>query len=170
MTERKDPDTATRVQLVFEADTMEGMVAAVRRWLGTAPEAGGVAASAEEARREREMREVLGAIRGADSRRFVRELAEAAATGEGIPLDGDLRARYGKLGGVVGGPTKLMRRIAGRDLVTRDARGYRMDPRDARIVLDTWSPPSAQAPESLGPDAGDEVRRQTVASGRAQWP
>jgi hypothetical protein len=175
VTEREVPDVATRVQLVFESDTMEGMVAAVRRWLGTEPEAGGPAASIDEARREREMREVLGAIRGSDSRRFVREVAEAAVKGEGIPLDADLRARYGKLGGVVGGPTKLMRRIAHRDLVSRDGDVYRMDPRDARIVVETWSTLTEGHP---GPRERSGVRQPggrgstggPRSTGRAEWP
>ena len=135
-----------RVQVVFEAETMEEVVAAVRQWLATAPEAGGTAAPSEAARREREVREVLGAIRGVDSRRFVRELAQAAVKGQGLPFDAALKARYGRstgagFGGIVGGPNKLMRRIAGRDLITRDAwaDGYRMDPADAEIILAIWT-------------------------------
>jgi hypothetical protein len=136
-----------RVQVVFEADTMEDIAVAVRQWLDTSPAAGRAAASTEASRRELELREVLGAIRGTDSRRFVRELAEAAVKGEGLPFDADLKARYGRptgagFGGIVGGPNKIMRRTAHRDLISRDALadGYRMDLRDAQIVIDTWTP------------------------------
>ena len=59
-----------------------------------------------------------------------------------LVLDGDLAARYGKttgtaFAGIVAGPNKVMRRVARRDLITwdADARGYRMDPADAEIVL-----------------------------------
>jgi hypothetical protein len=40
----------------------------------------------------------------------------------------------------VAGPNKVMRRIARRDLIIwdADARGYRMDPADAEIVLHRW--------------------------------
>jgi hypothetical protein len=40
---------------------------------------------------------------------------------------------------MVGGPNKLSRRIAGRDLITWDAAagGYRIDPRDAEVILAT---------------------------------
>ena len=165
-----------RVQLVFEVETMEGVVAAVRRWLDAQPGEPRSAAETEEARRERELREVLGAIRGPDSRRLVRELAEAAGRGEAVPFDADLKARYGKtngtaFAGIVSGPNKLARRIAGRDLIAWDAavRGYRMDPLDARIVRDTWSAPGAAAPESRGGDTGGEVGSQTADGGRALW-
>jgi hypothetical protein len=42
-------------------------------------------------------------------------------------------------GGMVGGANKLMRRIGGRDMITWDAAvgGYRIDPRDADVVLAT---------------------------------
>ena len=42
--------------------------------------------------------------------------------------------------GIVAGPNKVMRRVARRDLITwdADARGYRMDPTDAEIVLQRW--------------------------------
>lgn len=166
-----------RVQVVFEDETMEGVVAAVRRWLDAQPGEPRSAAETEEARRERELREVLGAIRGPDSRRLVRELAEAAVRGEAVPFDADLKARYGKtsgtaFAGTVSGPNKLMRRIAHRDLIVRDAAmgGYRMDPLDARIVLDTWSPPGAAVPESRGGGTGGEGGgSQTADGGRALW-
>ena len=93
--------------------------------------------------REREVREVVAAIKGRDSRRFVRELAEATVHGHGIALDGALLARYGKttgtaFTGIVGGPNKLMRRIAGRDLILLDRtlQGWTLDPLDAELVLD----------------------------------
>ena len=165
-----------RVQVVFEDETMEGVVAAVRRWLDAQPGERVASTETEEARRERELREVLGAIRGPDSRRLVRELAEAAVRGDAVPFNADLKARYGwstgtALAGTVSGPNKLMRRIAHRDLIVRDAAmgGYRMDPLDARIVLDTWSPPGAAAPESRGGGRGGEGGGQAAAGGRAPW-
>ena len=96
----------------------------------------------EEVRREREVVAVLAAIKGRDSRQFVRDLAEAAIRGEGVPFDEALKASYGKstgtaFAGIVGGPNKLMRRIARRDLIVRDATmgGYRIDPADAAVVM-----------------------------------
>ena len=165
-----------QVHFVFEDETMEGVIAAVRRWLDAQPGELRSAAETEEARRERELREVLGAIRGPDSRRLVGELAEAAVRGEAVPFDADLKARYGKtngtaFAGIVSGPNKLARRIAGRDLIAWDAavRGYRMDPLDARIVRDTWSAPGAAAPESRGGDTGRKGRSQIPVRGREPW-
>jgi hypothetical protein len=70
-----------------------------------------------------------------------------------LVLDAELAARYGKstgtaFAGIVAGPNKVMRRVARRDLVTwdSDARGYRMDPADAAIVLQRWPVPSEVAP------------------------
>jgi hypothetical protein len=86
--------------------------------------------------------EVLNAIRGADSRRLLREVADLSTRDEALVLDAELAARYGKrtgtaFAGIVAGPNKVMRRVARRDLITwdADARGYRMDPADAEIVL-----------------------------------
>jgi hypothetical protein len=99
--------------------------------------------------RRRQLGEVLNAIRGADSRRLLREVAELSMQNEALVLDADLAARYGKrtgtaFAGIVAGPNKVMRRIGRRDLITwdADARGYRMDSADAEIVLQRW--PSAQ--------------------------
>jgi hypothetical protein len=136
---------AVRVQVVFEGETMEGVVAEVRRWLGAQSVGREPDQETEEARREREVRGVLGAIKGPDSRQFVRELAEAAVQGQGIPFDDALKGRFGKINGtafagIVGGPNKLMRRIANRDLIARDTvlGGYRLDPLDASVVLAAW--------------------------------
>jgi hypothetical protein len=93
----------------------------------------------------RQLGEALNGIRGRDSRRLLREVAELALQDRALVLDADLAARYGKttgtaFAGIVAGPNKVMRRIARRDLVTWDAdvRGYRMDPADAEIVLQRW--------------------------------
>lgn len=111
-------------------------------------------------RREREVREVLIALRGPAARRLVRELAEAATRGEGVRLDDALKARYGKptgapFGGIVGAANKISRRIAGRDLIARDAAlgGYRLDPLDAEIVLAAW-PPQERRPVSTDRRSG----------------
>lgn len=133
---------AVRVQVVFEAETMDEVVVAVRRWLDGSPDDTEPDQGTAEARREREVFAVLAAIKGPDSRQFVRDLAEAAVRGEGVLFDGELKARYGKstgtaFAGIVGGPNKLMRRIAKRDLIVRDliTGGYRMDPADAAVAL-----------------------------------
>jgi hypothetical protein len=96
----------------------------------------------------RQLGEVLNAIRGADSRRLLREVAELSMHKQALVLDADLAARYGKrtgtaFAGIVAGPNKVMRRIARRDLITWDAdtRGYRMDPTDAEIILERWPAP-----------------------------
>jgi hypothetical protein len=172
-----------RMQLVFEDETMEGIVTAARRWLDARPGLPRSAAETEEARRERELREVLGAIRGPDSRRLVRELAEAAVRGEAVPFNADLKARYGKasgtaFAGTVSGPNKLMRRVAHRDLIVRDAAmgGYRMDPLDAHVVLAAWATPAeGRSGPQEPPTASDTRPRGSTTGGarprgRAAWP
>jgi hypothetical protein len=143
-------------RIEFEADTEEGLLALAWRWvMGPSRQAG---RSAEEQAdqadlRRRQLGEALNAIRGTDSRRFLREVAELSVTGAALPLDAELAARYGKktntaFAGIVAGPNKVMRRVARRDLVTwdGDARGYRMDPADAEIVLERWGQPEDSSP------------------------
>ena len=98
--------------------------------------------------RRKQLGEVLNAIQGADSRRLLREVAELSGRNAALVLDAELTARYGKqtgtaFAGIVAGPNKVMRRVAHRDLITwdADARGYRMDPADAEIVLQRWPAP-----------------------------
>ena len=132
----------------FEADTEELLLALAYRWvMGPARDTGGpVPDQADQADlRRRQLGEVLNAIRGADSRRLLREVAELATRDEALVLDAELAARYGKrtgtaFAGIVAGPNKVMRRVARRDLITwdADARGYRMDPADAEVVLQRW--------------------------------
>jgi hypothetical protein len=129
----------------FEADTEEQLLALAWRWvMGPARDAGSpVPDQADQAElRRRQLGEVLNAIRGADSRRLLREVAELSTRDEALVLDAELAARYGKrtgtaFAGIVAGPNKVMRRVARRDLITwdADARGYRMDPADAGVVL-----------------------------------
>ena len=132
----------------FEADTEEELLALAWRWvMGPARDPGGLVPdqSDQDELRRRQLGEVLNAIRGADSRRLLREVAELATRDEALRLDADLAARYGKstgtaFAGIVAGPNKVMRRVARRDLITwdADARGYRMDPADAEVVLQRW--------------------------------
>lgn len=132
----------------FEAETEEQLVALAWRWvMGPRREPGGSAGDqADQAElRRRQLGEVLNAIRGADSRRLLREVAELATRDAALVLDADLTARYGKrtgtaFAGIVAGPNKVMRRVARRDLITWDpgVRGYRMDPADAEIILQRW--------------------------------
>ena len=132
----------------FEADTEDELVSLAWRWvMGPQRPSGPVAPDpADQADlRRRQLGEVLNAIRGADSRRLLREVAELSMSDAALVLDGALTARYGKrtgtaFAGIVAGPNKVMRRIARRDLITwdGDARGYRMDPADAEIVLQRW--------------------------------
>ena len=140
-------------RIEFEADTEEQLLALARRWV-MGPQAQpnvSVAEQADKAElRRRQLGEALNAIRGADSRRLLREVAELALEGAALILDADLAARYGKrtgtaFAGIVAGPNKVMRRVARRDLVTwdADARGYRMDPADAEIILQRWPAPEA---------------------------
>jgi len=136
-------------QISFQADTQDELIAMVRRWVVgvDAVEVGPAELDERPADwRARALREVLNRLKGVDSRRLVREVAEAAMRGDSVPLDDALRARYGKtngtaFAGMVSGPNKLMRRIAKRDLITWDAaaEGYRIDPADAEIVLANWS-------------------------------
>jgi hypothetical protein len=133
----------------FEAETEDELVALAWRWvMGPERHAGEpVANDADRADlRRRQLGEVLNSIRGADSRRLLREVAELSRQGATLALDADLTARYGKrtgtaFAGIVAGPNKVMRRIARRDLITWDAdvRGYRMDPADAELILERWS-------------------------------
>ncbi len=134
----------------FEADTEEELVSLVWRWV-MGPRREGEHAVASDAADEVELRRsqlavVLRTIRGLDSRRFVREVAQLSLGDGALVLDEALRQRYGKrtgtaFAGIVAGPNKVMRRIARRDLLTWDpaAGGYRMHPADAEIVLETWS-------------------------------
>lgn len=138
----------------FEAATEEELLALAWRWvMGPTRQPGGDADQAGRAEHEdrvelhrRQLGEVLNAIRGADSRRLLREVAELSRRDAVLVLDGELATRYGKrtgtaFAGIVAGPNKVMRRVARRDLITwdPDARGYRMDPGDAEVVLERWS-------------------------------
>jgi hypothetical protein len=138
-------------RIEFEADTEEQLLALAWRWvMGPQRQPGGrVRDQAEAANdadlRRRQLGEVLNAIRGTDSRRLLREVAELSLQDTALVLDADLAARYGKrtgtaFAGIVAGPNKVMRRVARRDLVTwdADARGYRMDPADAEVLLQRW--------------------------------
>ncbi|HET7665570.1 MAG TPA: hypothetical protein VFK56_05785 [Mycobacterium sp.] len=135
-------------RIEFEADTEEQLLALARRWV-MGPQLQSGAALAQDVDqadlRRRQLGEVLNAIRGADSRRLLREVADLATQNRALVLNADLAARYGKrtgtaFAGIVAGPNKVMRRVARRDLITWDAEahGYRMDPADAEIVLLRW--------------------------------
>ena len=135
-------------RIEFEADTEEQLLALAWRWV-MGPEQksrGAVVDVADQAElHRRQVGEALNAIRGADSRRLLREVAELSLRGEALVLDADLAARYGKrtgtaFAGIVAGPNKVMRRVARRDLVSwdADARGYRMDPADAELIVQRW--------------------------------
>ena len=141
-------------RIEFEAETEEALLALAWRWvMGPRRQPGGtVADQADQADqadlRRRQLGEVLNGIRGPDSRRLLREVAELSMQDAALVLDASLAARYGKrtgtaFAGIVAGPNKVMRRVARRDLVTwdADAHGYRMDPADAEIVLQRWPVP-----------------------------
>jgi hypothetical protein len=137
-------------RIEFEAASEEELVDLAWRWVmgprrqaETGAEGDG---QGETDLRRRQLVEVLRAIRGPDSRRLLREVAQLAPGGEALVLDEALRRRYGKtsgtaFAGIVAGPNKVMRRVAGRDLLVWDgaAGGYRMHPADAEIVLQTWA-------------------------------
>ena len=135
-------------RIEFEADTEAELVALARRWV-MGPESGSIGVGSDQADQvelhRRQLGEALNAIRGADSRRLLREVADLSMRGAALPLNEELTARYGKrtgtaFAGIVAGPNKVMRRVARRDLVTwdADARGYRMDPADAELILQRW--------------------------------
>jgi hypothetical protein len=136
-------------RIEFEADTEEALLALTWRWvMGPQHRPGdAVGDQLDQADlRRRQLVEVLNAIRGADSRRLLLEVAELSLRDSALVLDAELTARYGKrtgtaFAGIVAGPNKVMRRIGRRDLITWDAaaRGYRMDPADAEIVLERWT-------------------------------
>ena len=135
-------------RIEFEADTEEELASLAWRWVMGPPRQSGdavISAADQVDLRRRQLGEVLNAIRGADSRRLLREVAELSTRDEALPLNADLAARYGKrtgtaFAGIVAGPNKVMRRVGRRDLITwdADARGYRMDPADAEIILQRW--------------------------------
>lgn len=138
-------------RIEFEANTEDELLALARRWV-MGPQQQPAASTVDQADQaelhRRQLGEALNAIRGADSRRLLREVAELSLEGAALVLDAALAARYGKqtgtaFAGIVAGPNKVMRRIARRDLVTWDAdvRGYRMDRGDAEIVLQRWPAP-----------------------------
>jgi hypothetical protein len=133
----------------FEADTEDELLDLAWRWVmgpQRQPSAAGSGQTADqEDLRRRQLGEVLNAIRGTDSRRLLREVAEHSTRNAALVLDAELAQRYGKrtgtaFAGIVAGPNKVMRRVARRDLITwdPDARGYRMDPADAEVVLERW--------------------------------
>jgi hypothetical protein len=135
-------------RIAFEADTEAELLDLAWRWVmgpqRDADQSDGDSVDQADLRR-RQMGEVLNAIRGPDSRRLLREVAELSLRDMALVLDAELAARYGKrtgtaFAGIVAGPNKVMRRVARRDLVTwdSDAHGYRMDPADAEIVLQRW--------------------------------
>jgi len=138
-------------RIEFEADTEEELASLAWRWvMGPQRQSGDTATTAADQAdlRRRQLGEVLNAIRGADSRRLLREVAELSTRNEALPLNADLAARYGKrtgtaFAGIVAGPNKVMRRVGRRDLITWDAdgRGYRMDPADAEVILQRWPAP-----------------------------
>jgi hypothetical protein len=138
-------------RIEFEADTEEELLALARRWvMGPSQDAqpSGANQSDHAELRRRQLGEALNGIRGTDSRRLLREVAELALQDRALVLDAELTDRYGKttgtaFAGIVAGPNKVMRRVARRDLVTWDAaiRGYRMDPLDAEIILQRWPAP-----------------------------
>jgi hypothetical protein len=138
-------------RIEFEADTEEALLALAWRWvMGPQRRAGGAVTDPVDQAdlRRRQLGEVLNAIRGPDSRRLLREVAELSMQDAALVLDANLTARYGKrtgtaFAGIVAGPNKVMRRVARRDLVTWDGdlRGYRMDPADAEIILERWPAP-----------------------------
>ena len=137
-------------RIEFEADTEEELIALAWRWVmgPRHQEAEPPMDEADQADlRRKQLGEVLNAIQGADSRRLLREVAELSTQDAVLVLDADLTARYGKqtgtaFAGIVAGPNKVMRRVAHRDLISwdADARGYRMDPADAEIILRRWPP------------------------------
>lgn len=125
----------------FEADTQDELIAMVRRWVtGLAVEVPAAPEGTAD-KRDREVREVMRRITGITSRNLVLAIARAARNGDAVTLD-QLRSLAGSasgasLGGALGGPNKLSRRIAGRDLITRDpvTGDCRIDPRDAEVIL-----------------------------------
>jgi hypothetical protein len=135
-------------RIEFEAETEEQLLALAWRWvMGPHREPGASTTDLVDQAdlRRRQLGEALNGIRGIDSRRLLREVAELALQDSALVLDAELAARYGKktgtaFAGIVAGPNKVMRRVARRDLVSWDAdeRGYRMDPADAEIVLQRW--------------------------------
>ncbi len=146
-------------RIEFEADTEEALVALAWRWVmgPQRPSEPSVDRADQADLRRRQLGEALHGIRGTDSRRLLREVAELSIRGAALVLDADLAARYGKrtgtaFAGIVAGPNKVMRRVARRDLITwdADARGYRMDPADAEIVLERWPPPLPVPADDLG--------------------
>ena len=135
-------------RIEFEADTEAQLLALARRWV-MGPESGAIGLGTDQADQvelhRRQLGEALNAIRGADSRRLLREVADLSLGGSALVLNEELAARYGKrtgtaFAGIVAGPNKVMRRVARRDLVIwdADAHGYRMDPADAELILQRW--------------------------------
>ena len=132
----------------FEADTEEELLALAWRWvMGPARDAGRpVTDQADQLDlRRRQLGEVLNAVRGADSRRLLREVAELSARDEALVLNAELAARTGSRPGPRSPESSRARTrsCAGSLAETcsswdADARGYRMDPADAEIVLQRW--------------------------------
>jgi hypothetical protein len=139
-------------QISPQADTQEALIEMVHTWVeairAATPTLSGrrdVSDGAPDDALARQLEEVLHPIKGVDSRRLVRELANATSAGDAIVFNDELKARYGRssgtaFAGIVAGPNKLMRRIAHRDLIAWDAaaNGYRIHPADAEVILAVW--------------------------------
>ena len=106
-------------RIEFEAETEEALLALAWRWV-MGPQRQPVTTVADPADQadlhRRQLGEVLNAIRGPDSRRLLREVAELSMRNAALVLDANLAARYGKrsgtaFAGIVAGPNKVMRRL-----------------------------------------------------------
>lgn len=126
-------------RVAFEADTNEELVERALRW---------ALETLETSRRAQlgtdvpELDVIIARIHGVLARAFLRAVAERAIDGGALTLD-EAAERFGRrpdpgaFVGLQGAANRPALRVAGRRLIEWDpfVRGYRMDPADARVVL-----------------------------------
>jgi hypothetical protein len=135
--ERKERHMA---KITIEAATPEELLVFVRKWLDgregrpVSESAGGDA---------EKIRTAIRRMYGPVSRRFLRDVAEAAQRGERVTVDADLASRYevkdgGSLGGAIGNAASGLHQAVGRwvlDRVGRYPSVWTMSSADAEAVL-----------------------------------
>ena len=126
------------MRVVFEADTLDDLIAMARGWAGARPKGRGD--------QPEPLEDSLLRIKSQASLKFLRLVAARSLEGQAMPNDAALRRNLGlspegTIVGVLGLANRIARRRAGRDIVYSDQSGHRMSEEDARVVIATLGPP-----------------------------
>jgi hypothetical protein len=127
-------------KITIEAATPDELLVFVRKWLDDHGERSEVTSAGGDAAK---IRTAVRSIYGPISRRFLRDVAEAAKRGERVTVDADLARRYGvvdggSLGGAIGNAATGLNKAVGRwvlDRVSRYPSVWMMSSGDAHTVL-----------------------------------